>query len=168
MSRLMYKIPASHVQLRDGVYYFVRRIPADLQEFYSGDPVSLSLRTKSISAADRSAKSISQHLDDYWMGLRLQKIDIPAIRLLKTVAKTDDGLLIGTLGMSLRSLVIGRLAPTPRSTLRSSGIGLLRRAWVGTPLYGSSPAFARSSILRSQRWVSKVGMLSLGRIFRTV
>ena len=90
MSRLMYKIPASHVHLRDGVYYFVRRIPADLQEFYSGDRVSLSLRTKSISAADRSAKSISQRLDDYWMGLRLQKIDIPAISLLKTVAKADD------------------------------------------------------------------------------
>jgi hypothetical protein len=89
MSKLMYKVPASHVHLRDRVYYFVRRIPADLREFYSGDRVSLSLRTKSISAADRSARSISQRLDDYWMGLRLQKIDIPAVSLLKTVAKSD-------------------------------------------------------------------------------
>ena len=86
----MYKTPASHTHLRGGVYYFVRRIPADLREFYSGDRISLSLRTNSISAADRSAKSISQRLDDYWMGLRLQKIDIPAISLLRTVAKADD------------------------------------------------------------------------------
>ena len=34
--------------------------------------------------AYRSARSITQRLDDYWLGLRLQKMDIPAINLLRT------------------------------------------------------------------------------------
>ena len=39
------------------------------------------MKTKSLKAANRSAASISQRLDDYWLGLRLQKLDIPAIHL---------------------------------------------------------------------------------------
>jgi len=41
------------------------------------------LKIKSSKAANRSAASISQRLDDYWLGLRLQKLDIPAIHLTK-------------------------------------------------------------------------------------
>ncbi len=66
---------------RDGVYYYVRRIPCDLTSFYSVKRLCFSLKTKSLKAANRSAASISQRLDDYWLGLRLQKTDIPAIHL---------------------------------------------------------------------------------------
>ena len=96
MSKLMYKIPHSHVYLRDGVCYFVRRIPADLRPHYSVDRISFSLRTKSVSAANRSARSITQRLDDYWLGLRLQKVDIPGINLIKTdgLSPADQGCLL--------------------------------------------------------------------------
>ena len=77
------KYDASHVMYRDGVYYYVRRIPCDLTSFYPVKRLCFSLKTKSLKAANRSAGSISQRLDDYWLGLRLQKLDIPAIHLTK-------------------------------------------------------------------------------------
>jgi hypothetical protein len=42
----------------------------------------MSRRTKSAKAAIRAAKSISQSLDDCWHGLRLQRMDMPALHLL--------------------------------------------------------------------------------------
>ena len=35
-----------------------------------------------MKAATRAAQSISQRLDDYWYGLRLQKMEVPALHLL--------------------------------------------------------------------------------------
>ena len=69
---------------RDGVYQFIRRIPVDLSDHYGSSRIQISLKTKNISVANRSARSITQRLDDYWLGLRLQKMDIPAINLLRT------------------------------------------------------------------------------------
>jgi hypothetical protein len=34
-------------------------------------------------AALRAAQSVTQRLEDYWLGLRLQDMDIPAIHLVK-------------------------------------------------------------------------------------
>ena len=76
---------SSHIRVRSGIYHFVRRVPADFQQHYRSDRVSISLRTKSARAASRSAVSISQRPDDYWHGLRLQKMDVPALHLV-----TDD------------------------------------------------------------------------------
>ena len=67
---------------RDGVYQFIRRIPVDLSDHYGSSRIQISLKTKNISVAYRSVRSITQRLDDYWLGLRLQKMDIPAINLL--------------------------------------------------------------------------------------
>ena len=53
---------------RDGVYYYVRRIPCDLTSFYSVKRLCFSLKTKSLKEANRSAASISQRLDDYLKG----------------------------------------------------------------------------------------------------
>ena len=72
---------SSYIRVRFGVYHFVRRVPADVKQHYRSDRVSISLRTKSAKTATRSAQSISQRLDDYWHGLRLQKMDVPALHL---------------------------------------------------------------------------------------
>ena len=82
-NKMRNKYDASHVMYRDGMYYYVRRIPCDLTSFYSVKRLCFSLKTKSLKADNRSAASISQRLDDYWLGLRLQKLDIPAIHLTK-------------------------------------------------------------------------------------
>ena len=79
---------SSHIRIRFGVYHFVRRVPSDIRPHYLSDRVSVSLRAKSEATATRSAKSISQRLDDYWYGLRLQKMDVPALYLV--ISDTED------------------------------------------------------------------------------
>ena len=79
---------SSYIRVRFGVYHFIRRVPADVKQYYRSDRVSISLRTKSAKAAIRSAQSISQRLDDYWHGLRLQKMDVPALHLV--IGDNDD------------------------------------------------------------------------------
>ena len=79
---------SSYIRVRFGIYHFVRRVPADVKQHYRSDRVSISLRTKSAKAAFRSAQSISQRLDDYWHGLRLQKMDVPALHLV--IGDNDD------------------------------------------------------------------------------
>ena len=77
------KCEAKHVLYRDGIYYYVRRVPYDLTSCYDVKRLCFSLKTKSASAAVRASKSINQRLEDYWLGLRLQDMDIPAIHLVK-------------------------------------------------------------------------------------
>ena len=81
MYKVMNSLDELHVYNRDGIYYFVRRIPADLRQFYSASRISFSLKTKSLATALRHAKSVRQKLEDYWLGLRLQRIDIPQIKV---------------------------------------------------------------------------------------
>ena len=88
MGRTFSAVPYTY--LKRGVYYFVRRIPSDLQTFYRTDRVILSLRTKSLHRASRASERLSSRLDDYWLGIRLQKMDIPAIHLVKANDNVDD------------------------------------------------------------------------------
>ena len=79
-----------YIRCRDGIYYFVRRVSDDVKSYYSSDRISMSLRTKSNVVAIRATKSICQRLDDYWLGLRLQKMDIPSIHLVNSNEELDD------------------------------------------------------------------------------
>ena len=88
------KYATNHVLLRDGVFYYVRRVPLDLAEHYSVKRLCFSLRTKSYKSAIHASKSVSQRLEDYWLGLRLQKIDIPALDLVKSDDVFDDSCLL--------------------------------------------------------------------------
>ena len=77
---------------RDGVYRFFRRIPTDISDHYRSSRIQMSVRTKNVSVANRCARSIIQGLDDYWLGLRLQKLDIPAMNLINMdIDDSDDG-----------------------------------------------------------------------------
>ena len=78
------KYAPEHVMIRDGVYYYVRHIPRDLASIYSVTRLCFSLTTKSLKAAIRTSKSVTQRLEDYWLGLRLQNMDIPAIQVVKS------------------------------------------------------------------------------------
>ena len=89
MSKVMYKSGASYVSCRAGVYYYTRRVPYDVRQHYASARLSFSLRTKSNAGALRAAQSVTQRLEDYWLGLRLQDMDIPAIHLVKA-SHVDD------------------------------------------------------------------------------
>ena len=84
------KCEANHVLYRDGVYYYVRRVPYDLTSHYDVKRLCFSLKTKSASAAVRASKSINQRLEDYWLGLRLQNMDIPAIQEVRSSDNLQD------------------------------------------------------------------------------
>ena len=90
MSKVMYKSDASYVYCRAGVYYYTRRVPYDVRQHYASNRLSFSLRTKSNAGALRAAQSVTQRLEDYWLGLRLQDMDIPAIHLVKANCVDDS------------------------------------------------------------------------------
>ena len=84
MHKMMYINDAKHLCERDGVFYFVRRVPVDVLPYYSSNRISISLKTKSAFAAVRASGSVTQRLEDYWLGQRLQNMDIPAIQVVKS------------------------------------------------------------------------------------
>jgi hypothetical protein len=64
------------------VYYFSKVIPSDIRHHYSTPRITQSLKTKSTQKAASAAKILSARLDEFWLGLRLKQIDIPAVHLL--------------------------------------------------------------------------------------
>ena len=75
---------ALYIHKRGGVYQYIRRIPCDIRPHYKTDQLYFSLRTGSFVSANRLSRSITQKLNDYWLGIRLQKIDIPKIAIINT------------------------------------------------------------------------------------
>ena len=73
----------SYVFLKGYTYYFNRHVPLDVREYYKSDRVILCLKTDRRDRALRAAKSIAQRLEDYWLSLRLSKLDVPALHLLR-------------------------------------------------------------------------------------
>ena len=84
MYKVMYREDVRYVSNRDGVYYYTRRVPYDVRQHYASHRLSFSFKTKSYANAVRAAHSVTQRLEDYWLGLQLQQMDIPAIHLVKT------------------------------------------------------------------------------------
>ena len=56
------KYAPEHVMIRDGVYYYVRHIPCDLIAYYNVSRLCFSLKTKSLKAAIRVSRSVTQRL----------------------------------------------------------------------------------------------------------
>ena len=90
MYRVMYNSNSHYVSCRAGVYYYTRRVPIDVRQYYASPRLSFSLRTKSYAGAVRAANSVTQRLEDYWLGLRLQNMDIPAIHLVRADGMIHD------------------------------------------------------------------------------
>ena len=80
---MVYQRVAQYLWLKGETYYFNRRVPKDMQGHYKASRIVICLNTTRKDTAARSAKSIAQRLEDYWLSLRLAKIDIPALHLLR-------------------------------------------------------------------------------------
>ena len=72
----------SYLYKKRGVFYFSKRIPCDVKPYYKSDRIVICLRTKSNVSAIRASKSLYQKLDDYWMSIRLTKMQVPAQHML--------------------------------------------------------------------------------------
>ena len=66
-----------------------------MQGHYKASRIVICLKTTRKDAAVRSAKSIAQRLEDYWLSLRLAKLDIPALHLVgdKTLIPSQSSFL---------------------------------------------------------------------------
>lgn len=62
---------------KNGIYYFERRVPSDLQKYYSTRKITYSLRTRSAHAANARASRAASQLDEYWYHLRVSNVQLP-------------------------------------------------------------------------------------------
>jgi len=79
----------SYTFVKDSIYYFSRAVPSDLRHHYKSSRIVQSLRTKSSKRAATASKLLSSRLDDYWLGLRLKEMNVPAAHLLTSQATTN-------------------------------------------------------------------------------
>ena len=70
---MVYTRPLDYLYRRNGVYYFTRNVPSDLKTRFNMNRVVVSLHTRSIVKAQRSALSLCDLLDRYFESLRLER-----------------------------------------------------------------------------------------------
>lgn len=69
--------------VKDGVFYFSRRIPKELRNHYTSPRIAYSLRTKSPNIAEVRARRAADQLDEYWYHLRCRDAEIPGKHMLR-------------------------------------------------------------------------------------
>ena len=79
-----------HTYIKNNIYYFSRSAPGDLRRFYIKHRIVQSLRTGSHTRASTASKMFYSKLEDYWLGLRLKQIKVPASHLLVTGLETNE------------------------------------------------------------------------------
>ncbi len=77
--------------VKDGVFYFSRRIPKELRRHYTSPRIAYSLRTRSAKVADARARKAADQLDDYWFYLRSQDAQMPGKHMLRFGTAAIDG-----------------------------------------------------------------------------
>ena len=109
-----------------GVWYFSRRVPADLRRHYRTGRIAYSLRTKSIRDARVRAISDAAKLDRHWHILRISSDDLPGKHLLigagqatACVQSTDEHSFKAAVAVYLRLKGLDR-PPTFEAAVRRS------------------------------------------------
>ncbi|WP_276719239.1 DUF6538 domain-containing protein [Pseudooceanicola nitratireducens] len=77
--------------VKDGVFYFTRRIPKELLEHYSSPRIAYSLRTRSARIAEARARRAADQLDEYWYHLRSQRTELPGKHMLRQMITVGVG-----------------------------------------------------------------------------
>jgi len=74
--------------VKQGIYYFARKVPNDLRDHYTSSRISFSLRTRKAVVARARATKASQQLDEHWHFLRMQNMDLPGKHMLRIGPQT--------------------------------------------------------------------------------
>lgn len=69
--------------VKDGVFYFSRRIPHELKRNYTSPRIAYSLRTRSPRIAEARARKAADQLDEYWYRLRCRDAELPGKHMLR-------------------------------------------------------------------------------------
>jgi len=69
--------------VKEGIFYFSRRIPSELKCHYTSPRIAFSLRTRSAKIAEARARKAADQLDEYWYHLRCQDGQLPGKHMLR-------------------------------------------------------------------------------------
>lgn len=69
--------------VKEGVFYFSRRVPKELREHYTSPRIAYSLRTKTARVAEARARRAADQLDEYWYHLRSRVTQMPGQHMLR-------------------------------------------------------------------------------------
>ena len=70
---MVYTRSPDYLYRRNGIYYFTRNVPSDLKTRFNKNRVVVSLHTRSIVKAQKSALALCDRLDRYFESLRLER-----------------------------------------------------------------------------------------------
>ena len=70
---MVYTRSSDYLYRRNGIYYFTRSVPSDLQTRFNKSRVVVSLDTRSIVKAQKSALALCDRLDRYFESLRVER-----------------------------------------------------------------------------------------------
>ena len=70
---MVYTRSPDYLYRRNGIYYFTRNVPSDLKARFNKSRVVVSLHTRSIVKAQKSALALCDRLDRYFESLRLER-----------------------------------------------------------------------------------------------
>ncbi len=112
---------APHTFVKQGVFYFMRRVPLELRRHYTSPKISYSLRTRSVSVAASRSIRAADKLDEYWFHLRMQDADLPGSHMLR-LASAGRGLAINGVASAGFS-TSPRLSEAVATYLRLKGAG---------------------------------------------
>lgn len=77
--------------VKQGIFYFSRRVPSDLSHHYKAGRIMYSLRTRSALVAASRAQRAAQQLDEHWYHLRIRDVDLPGKHLLRSQGRSSSG-----------------------------------------------------------------------------
>ena len=78
---MVYTRSPDYLYRRNGIYYFSRNVPSDLKTRFNKSRVVVSLHTRSIVKAQKSASALCDRLDRYFESLRLERFHSQEIGL---------------------------------------------------------------------------------------
>lgn len=80
--------------VKQGIFYFSRRVPSDLSHHYKASRIMYSLRTRSPAVATSRAQRAAQQLDEHWYHLRIRDVDLPGKHLLRMSGQSNGAVLV--------------------------------------------------------------------------
>ena len=75
---------------KNGIWYFSRRVPADLRPHYKTGRIAYSLRTRSLRQARMRAVSDAAKLDRHWYMMRMSSDDLPGKHMLDEAGSSSE------------------------------------------------------------------------------
>lgn len=92
--------------VKDGVFYFSRRIPKELRDHYTSPRIAYSLRTKSSKIAEARARRAADQLDEYWYHLRCRDVELPGKHMLRLRRTAEQEVVGQPLSVSSSSVLL--------------------------------------------------------------